>query len=180
MLTRFSTVQERFERTGFGKFVISFVAVAIILIGLTWSIPNSPIKQWAIPFVRPVAIAGGLDQSWSVFAPDPPRSLNTFEVHVLMADQTMRPWNVPRGNPIWGHYDWYRFQKLKEWILTPNSGINMGDFIHWVVREVTYPGESPVLVELVSKVESLPPPGTDVAPTEEFHVLYQEILAGRP
>ena len=168
------------ERSTAGKTLISVVAVGIILIGLIWSMPESPIKRSVVPLVRPAAIATGLDQSWSVFAPDPPRSLNTFEIHVLMDDQSMRPWTVPRGNPIWGHYSWYRFQKLKEWVLMPNSGINMGDFVHWVVREVTEPGEKPVLVELVSKVESLPPPGSDAEPTVEFHLLYQEILAGRP
>lgn len=178
--SRLAGVQERVEQTTVGKTLISVLAVGAILIGVVWSLPESPIKRSVVPLVRPAAIVTGLDQAWSVFAPDPPRTLNTFEIHVVMEDQSMRPWTVPHGHPIYGQYSWYRFQKLKEWILAPNSGVNVNDFVHWVVRQVTEPGEKPVFVELVSRVEALPPPGTDTEPVVEFHVVYQEYLAGRP
>ena len=173
--------QERIESSLGGEIVISGVVVLIVLIGVVWSMPNSAIQRSMAPPLRPAAFALGLDQDWGVFAPGPPVSATTIEVRVRVdEDATRRVWRPPHGNAVYGQYSWYRWQKLKEWALAPSSGLDLPDFAHWVVRDVTRPTEHPTYVEVVERVDTLPPPGSSAASTRSFRLVYREQLAGRP
>lgn len=174
-------VQERLEDSVAGEAIISVVVVMVLLIGVVWSLPSSTIQRSIAPALRPVALASGLDQDWGMFAPGPPRSATTIEVHVLVdGDAKRRTWRPPRGNPVYGQYSWYRWQKLKEWVASPTSELDRSDFVHWVVRDVTRPTERPTYVEVVERIEPLPPPGSATPSKRSYRLIYSERLSGRP
>jgi hypothetical protein len=174
-------IQERFEASVAGQAFISAIVVMILLIGVVWSLPASTIQRSVAPPLRPAALALGLDQDWGVFAPGPPLAATTIEVHVLVeGDAARRTWRPPHGNPVYGQYSWYRWQKFKEWVLVPSSGLDLPDFAHWVVRDVTRSTEHPTYVEVVERVDTLPPPGSSAASKRFHRVVYSEHLSGRP
>ena len=174
-------IQERLESSVAGEAVVSGIVVMVLLIGVVWSLPSSTIQRSITPSIRPAALAFGLDQSWGVFAPNPPRSATAIEVHVLVdEDATQRTWRPPHGNSVYGQYSWYRWQKLKESVLNPASGFDRSDFVHWVVREITDPNEHPTYVEVVERIDTLPPPGSSAPSKRSFKLVYSERLSGRP
>lgn len=175
------SIQERLEGSVVGEAIISVIVVTVLLIGVVWSLPNSYVQRSLAPSLRPVAVASGLDQDWGVFAPGPPLSATTIEVHVLVdGTAKRRTWRPPRGNPVYGQYSWYRWHKLKEWVASPSSELNRSDFVHWVVREVTRTTERPTYVEVVERIDTLPPPGSSAPSKRSYRLVYSERLAGRP
>ena len=175
------SIQERLEGSVVGEAIISVVVVTVLLIGVVWSLPSSSIQRSLAPSLRPVVLASGLDQDWGMFAPGPPLSATTIEVHVLVdGDATRRTWRPPRGNAFYGQYSWYRWQKLKEWVASPSSEVDRSDFVHWVVREVTRPTERPTYVEVVERIDTLPPPGSSAPSKRSYRLVYSERLSGRP
>ena len=151
-----STAQERFERTPFGEVLISSLVSMILLVAVVWSGPDSALRRAAILPLEPVALAGGLDQAWYMFAPDPYRQLQTVEVHVTTSGGDQRVWTFPHGN-VFGQVSWYRWHKLKE--QTVENPSVRADLARWAARQVVEPSEYPARVTLILTTESFPPPG---------------------
>lgn len=174
-------LQERLESSVAGEAVVSGIVVMVMLIGVVWALPDSAIQRGIAPSVRPAALALGLDQNWRVFAPNPPRSATAIEVNVrVRGEATPRTWRPPHGNGIYGQYSWYRWQKLKESVLNPASGLDRSAFAHWVVREITGPNDYPTYVEVIERTHTLPPPGSSADAQRSRQLVYSEELAGRP
>jgi hypothetical protein len=169
-------VPERAERTLFGQAVISAVVVVALTTGIIWCLPDSTLKRKLQPVVSPVAMAAGLDQYWGVFAPNPPRQVETIEVHVMFPDGRDLVWSITRGDPLIGQYSWYHWQKLKE-NLVRYPGIRPS-FCRWVAGEVAGSGLPPNRVVMVLRTVTLPPPGTTVAARSTSRVLYDGVLTG--
>jgi hypothetical protein len=168
-------VPERAERTLFGQAVISAVVVILLTTGVVWCLPGSILKRKLEPVVSPVAITVGLDQYWGVFAPNPPRQVETIEVHVMFPDgRDLLSRVAPRGEPLIGQYSWYHWQKLKE-NLVRNPGLRPS-FCRWVARQVAGSGSAPNRVVMVLRTVTLPPPGTAVAAQTSATVLYDGML----
>ena len=157
---------------------VSGLVALVLLIGVVWNLPSSPIQQTIAAGLQPVALGTGLDQRWQMYAPDPIRRIETVEVHVTMADGGDRMWTNPRGDPVIGPFTWYRWQKLKE-NLVRQPAIR-ADVAHWVVRELTRPGEVVQRVQMILRTEDLMPPGHDAPGAIGTETLYDEHLAGRP
>jgi hypothetical protein len=169
-----STALERFERTPFGEVLISTLVSMILLIAVVWSSPDSAIRRAAIPALEPMAIAGGLDQAWYMFAPDPFRQLQTVEVHVTTSSGDQRVWTFPHGN-VFGQVSWYRWHKLKEQSVQ-NPDVR-ADLARWAARQVVDPSEYPARVTLILTTESFPPPGARDPQVETgTETLYTETL----
>lgn len=155
---------------------ISAMIVVILAVGVTYSLPASAIRQVLSPILEPVAITFGLDQNWSLFAPSPPQRQEDIEVHVTMADGIDKVWTLPQRNPIFGVAFLHRWRKFKESLLT-TPGIR-SDFAHWVVRELTEPGERAVRVEMLLHTEEMSPPPVRGPGQTAVQTLYVENLAG--
>jgi hypothetical protein len=177
-VAKLSELGERFERSATGEALISAMVAVVVLIGVVWNLPVSNIKQTITPTLRPIAAATGLQQSWSMYAPEPISSLEDLQVRVRMADGSERTWSWQRGDRLIGPFAWYRWQKLKEQsIRNPDS---RAGFAHWVVRQITTPAERPVRVQMLFRKELLPRPGKDGPTTVTVKNLYDEPLNGRP
>jgi hypothetical protein len=180
-LRELATLQQRFEASAVGKAVISGLIVVIVLVGVVWNLPDSPIKRLLSPVAKPVAVPTGLDQGWAMYAPNPSRRVDTVEVQVTMANGENRVWTMQPGARGISEFGWDRWMVMRySAVLDANV---RPDLARWVAREVTGPGEQAVSVSMVLRTETLQAPDE---PTPEggrrgnaTKVLYQENLAGQ-
>jgi hypothetical protein len=170
---KLSGLQQRFERSGAGKIVISVFVALFVLVGVLWNIPDSPIRRSLVPALTPVAAPIGLDQFWGMYG-NPSKRAETIEVQVKMADGAIRVWTMEPGAPGMGWWD--RWIMIRRAVMTDASV--RPQVAHWVVRQITRPGERPVAVAVVLKVQTLTAPGEEGASTGKpaTKVLYQELL----
>ena len=157
-----SALGVRFERSAAGECLISVLVCVVVLIGVAWNLPQSYLKRTLVEPLRPVAESTGLQQKWSMYAPDPIAERETLEVRVTMAGKGDRTWTVRPGDPVIASLRWYHWQKLKEQLIRNRDAIP--EFAHWVIRELTEPGDRPEHVEVLVRSEPLRPPG-DGRPT---------------
>jgi hypothetical protein len=172
-----STLQQRFEDSRAGKVVISVLVAVIMVVGVVWNIPDSPIRNALKPVVEPVAAPVGLDQYWAMYA-TPSKRVEAVEVEVKMANGETRVWHMQPGERGMGWWD--RWIMLRRAVMYDASV--RPQVARWVVREVTAPTERAVAVAIVLRVENLSPPGEKDAAggKSAMKILYQEALAGRP
>jgi hypothetical protein len=173
-----STIGQRLETSAIGEAVISALVCVVVLIGVVWNLPDSEVKRTLTPTLTPIAEATGLNQVWTMYAPEPISQLETVRVHVTMADGADRVWTIHKGDLVIGPFAWYRWQKLKEQTIRDRD--SRAGIAHWVVRELTNPSEHPIRVQMAFRTEDLPPPGTDGPRTTHVETLYNEDLTGRP
>ena len=147
-MKKLSTIGQRFERSRVGELAISVLVLAVLAIGVVWSMPDAPIKRVLTPGLQPVATATGLEQDWRMYAPEPLQRVEYVEVRVTMADGAQRVWTNPHGDRVIGAFGWYRWQKLKENIVV-EPDIRAG-LAHWVVRQLTRPKERAARVQMTS------------------------------
>lgn len=161
-----------------GEGAISAMIAVVLLIGVVWNLPDSAIKRVLVSPLEPIAVSTGLDQYWTMYAPDPPQRLEKLEVHVTMADGSDRVWTIAPRDRIVGVGAHHRWRKLKE-SLASEPQIRAG-WAHWVVRQLTGPSERPVRVRMILKTQVLPPPGVSGRGEAGTEPLYDENLAGTP
>ncbi|MCP9272022.1 hypothetical protein [Mycolicibacterium arenosum] len=153
--------------------VSGFIIIALI-VAAVWSIPDSPIKRALNPSLLPVARATGLDQSWRMFSPDPPRAVSEIETYVQFDSGLRRVWTFDRDRDILGSFHYDRWRKLKEQLL--NEAQLRPAFAMWVVRQLTQPGEKPLRVWMVRDTRTTPAPGADGPNKRERKLLYDRIF----
>jgi hypothetical protein len=91
-----------------------------------------------------------------------------------MANGADKVWTVPRRNRIMGVAFSHRWRKFKEALMT-NAEIRP-DFAHWVVRQLSGPGDHPVRVDMLLRTQQLPPPGVEGRGQVGLETLYSENL----
>ncbi len=171
---KLSTLQQRFEESRVGKVVISGLVAVIVVVGVVWNIPDSPIKRSLVPLVEPVAAPAGLDQYWGMYG-TPSKRVEAVEVHVRMANGETRVWTMQPGERGVGWWD--RWIMLRRAVMVDASV--RPQVARWVAREITAPNERAVAVAVVLRTENLSQPGEAAGSGKSaMKVLYQEALAG--
>lgn len=165
-----SALGVRFERSAVGECLISVLVCVVVLIAVAWNLPASYLKRSLIEPLRPVAESTGLQQKWSMYAPDPLSARETVEVRVTMTGQGDKTWTFQPGDPVIGSFRWYHWQKLKEQLIRKPEATP--EFARWVVSELTAPGDRPEHVEVLLLSEALRPPGDDRPTASTVRTLY--------
>jgi len=153
-------LQERIEATRAGRVVISAVIVVLLLAVVIGNLPDSALQRDASPYARPLLLATGLDQSWSVFAPDPRSQVIDLQALVGLSDGTGEIWRIPTGGPFVGAYWDYRWRKFEEQLIADAHSELWPAFAGWVAARGD--GRSRVTVsrvELVRRFYDLNAPG---------------------
>lgn len=179
MTATWSAVQRRagaLNSSGIREIAVSAMIVVILAIGVVWNLPDAAITRAASPLLLPIALPLGLDQNWSMYAPDPPQRQESVEVHIAMADGSDKVWTPPRLNPVFGVAFSHRWRGFKERLVTQPQ--IRPDFVRWVVRDLTGPDDRPVHVEMLLRTEELPPPGVSKPGRTTVQILYSENLTG--
>lgn len=149
-------VQERLESNVAGRILLSILIVVILAGVVVWNLPGSDLGRRSQYRLKPLVNAAGLDQTWAVFAPDPPRQELELEARIAYVDGTERIWRVPTGDPVVGAYRDYRWLKWAEWMTGGTQVQLMKPAALWIVREERRAGRQPVAVTLVRQVFDLP------------------------
>ena len=170
------SLQQRFEESSVGVWVISAIIVVILGVQVIWSVPDSPIRRALLNIAEP-ANALDINVQWAMFR-DLNRRVEDFEVQVTMADGSTRTWKrVPRS-PL------EKIVLPDRWDLMTYQAIHQQDgrkeFARWVVKEVTGPSDRPVKVVMMFHFRVLPLPGEPSKGQTGTKVLYEEALTGRP
>jgi hypothetical protein len=149
-------VQERLESSVAGRILLSILIVVLLVAVVVWNLPDSDLGRRSQFRLKPVVNAAGLDQTWAVFAPDPPRQEFELEARIAYVDGTERVWRVPTGNPVLGAYRDYRWLKWAEWMTGGTQVQLMKPAAVWIAREERLAGRRPVSVTLLRQVSDLP------------------------
>ena len=169
-----SALGVRFERSAAGECLVSGLVCVVVLIAGAWNLPDSYLKRSLVEALRPVAESTGLQQKWSMYAPDPISVLETIEVRVTMADGGDRTWTFRPGDPVIASFRWYHWQKLKEQLIRNRDAVP--EFAQWAVRELTAPEDRPAHVEVLVRSEPLRTPGDDRPTDITVRTLYSSDL----
>jgi hypothetical protein len=173
---KLSGLQQSFEESRTGQILISGLVATIVLVGVAWNLPESPIKSSLAPLVKPATVVN-LNQPWSVYAPSPKTRLETVEVHVTMADGAKRVWTLEPGTLVDRLFASSHWQRLMEYSVL-NGDIRPG-VSRWAARQVTGPSERAVHVAMILWTKPLSPPGEEASQATATKVLYEADLTGQ-
>ena len=154
-------LQEKFESLPVGRALISGALIFIIASLVAANIPDtSYVQRKLTTIVQPVRDGVGLDQTWSVFAPEPRRQTFALEARIQYSDGTKETWTVPTGDPFIAEYRVYHWQKWSEYARADDTSWLWEPFAVWVARTHNSAARHPVEVTLVRGWYDLKPPGS--------------------
>jgi hypothetical protein len=144
------------------RMIITIFVIITVGAVLAQNMPDSAIKAGLMDVARPYLKATGLDQSWSIFSPNPRRESAFVIARVERADGSIASRSVPTGiGP--SQYWRYRWQKYEETLSEPGGRMLWRPYAEWVVDQDQREGGVPVRVTLVRRVSKIPPPGADTS-----------------
>lgn len=148
-----------FAGTSSGRVVASIVLGLLTVAVVVWNLPSSALRSELRPGVRPVMHALALDQSWSVFAPDPTTTSIAVEAQVTLADGRVERFVFPEGDDFVGAYREYRWRKWERRVRLDDRSELWLPTAEWVARQF----DEPVMrVVLVRRFSETPEPGSGV------------------
>ncbi|MEM7284965.1 MAG: hypothetical protein AAF480_01315 [Actinomycetota bacterium] len=169
---------ERHDR-GYGWFHDSFAGRLLLtgvfaFLGYTlvvWNLPSSELRSELRPGLRPVVNAVAIDQSWSVFAPNPTTVSLAVEADVHLSSGEVIRHRFPHGDDFIGAYREYRWRKWERRIRLDRNDHLWRPTAQWVAAQ--YEDVGPVRrVVLIRTFSETPEPGTGadrVWETVEFY-----------
>jgi hypothetical protein len=171
------TLQQRFEESRIGMWIVSAIIVVIVGVQVVWSVPDSPIRRGLMPIVEPANVVG-INIPWAMFSGNPTPRIEDFEVEVTMADGSTRTWKLHPRSRLEKVFLPNRWEGLRDQAMRQQDGRR--DFARWVVREVTGPSERPVKVVMMFHFKALMRPGQQTLGQIGTKILYEEVLTERP
>ena len=140
-----------------GRVVLSAILAFIVIALVVWNLPDSAIRDELRPGVRPAVNALALDQSWSVFAPDPTTMSFAVEADVYLADGTRVRYTFPHGDDVVGAYREYRWRKWERRIRLDRNDHLWPETASWVRDQFD---DDVTKVVLIRRFSETPEPGT--------------------
>lgn len=173
-------MQERLESTTLGRTVVTAFVVVALAGALVMNLPESELRARILRTARPVFNAMGLEQTWSMFSPDPRPFALDLRARVTYADGGGAEWRVPRGGTglgdrTLGAYRSYHWQKWMEWARSDEHADLWEPTARWVARRYARAGRIPVRVVLVRRFYDIPEPGAERPPWKEFEYFTYEV-----
>jgi hypothetical protein len=147
-----------FAGTPSGRVLASAVLGFLVYALVVWNLPSSELRDELRPGVRPVMYAMALDQSWSVFAPNPTTTSIAVEADVVFADGHVERFVFPDGDDVLGAYREYRWRKWERRVRLDDRSELWRPTAEWVARQFDEPVASVVLIRRFSET---PEPGSD-------------------
>jgi len=150
-------IRVQLERSLAGRVVLTVVMAVLLASLVLWNLPNGKPRQEARDLVRPVLLPLGLDQDWSVFAPNPRAFSVGFLATVTYEDGRQRTWRPPETGLWLAPFRTYRWQKYNERVRADDfSGIWL-DAARYVARDA---GPGVVTVQLLREFRPVVVPGS--------------------
>ena len=152
-------------------FITLFVAWWIVAT-IGWSMPpGSHLRTKVVEAVEPGVHAFGLDQSWVVFSPNPPREVVMVQATVTFADGSVATWQPPREDPFIGHFNGYHWQKWEERVRLDENADMWPATAAYIADDFSDQG-TVVSVVLSRRWYQMPPVGDHSPPVWESYDFY--------
>ena len=154
-----SDPQQRIEATAFGRGAISAFIAVTLAFSVATNLPSSQLRQDLMRPGQPYLNALGLDQNWSVFAPDPRRTVIDLRAIVRFDDGSKAVWRIPENDPVVGGLRDYRWRKWMENAIQDGNEVLWRPAALWAAKHVHRRRHGVVEVRLVRRLADLLPPG---------------------
>lgn len=158
-LQRWSDLQARVESSEFGRGIVSAFVVATLIVVIATNLPVSPLRSTLMGPGQPYLGALGLDQNWSVYAPEPRRQSVDLRGLVRYDDGSTGVWRIPTGDPILGGFRDYRWRKWMENLVSDANSQLWRPAAIWISTQTARRGRRVVQVILERRLATLQPPG---------------------
>lgn len=176
--------QQRLEESSFGRGLLSSLIVITLIAIVAINLPQSDLRRQLLRPGQPYLNALGLDQNWSLFAPDPRRVVLDVSATVSYDDGRTAPWTFPHDDALIGTYRDYRWRKWEENLISPDNSLALWrSAALWAAGQEERPGHAITTVSLIERFAALAPPGVtpSVGPTQQqvFYTLRLPIPRAR-
>ena len=151
---------QRIEGNPTGRVFISALLIVALVAIIVSNLPASALRRSALPAVKPVLDATGLNQNWNLFAPNPRRSTLRLEARIDYADGTSSVWRTPISDPFVGTYRAFRWRKWASYVLSSSRRQLWPAAAAWLAKIHTRAGKVPVKVTLFRQFFFAPTPGS--------------------
>jgi hypothetical protein len=148
---------ERFEQHPAVQGVLSVAMVALVGLLLLWNLPAGRPHDAVRPVVAPVVQALGLEQDWSLFAPEPRGFGLSVYATVTHADGRTERWVPPHNGLLLAPYRTYRWQKYVERLRADDYSGLWEPTARWIARQS---GSDVTKVVLTRTFQDVQSPGT--------------------
>jgi predicted DCC family thiol-disulfide oxidoreductase YuxK len=152
--------QQRFEQSPFGRGALSTVIVVSLIAIVAINLPGSDLRRQLLRPGQPYLNALGLDQNWSLFAPNPRRVVIDVSAAVTYDDGRVGQWTFPHDGALIGTYRDYRWRKWAENLISPDNAVLWRGAALWAASHESRVGHAVQQVALVERWAPLEPPGT--------------------
>jgi hypothetical protein len=153
------SLQERLETTVFGRALISAFLLVTLASIVFANLPQSKLRRDVLRADEYYLNAAGVDQTWSLFAPEPRRQSVALRARVQYANGSTHTWRVPRGDDLIGSYWDYHWQKWLEFVVDDNHADLWKPAAQFIARDCDGPGRRSVRVTLIRTISLNRPPG---------------------
>ena len=153
-------VQDKVESSAIGRAAVSGVIIFILGSLIAANIPSSYLQRKLNTIVQPVRDSVGLDQTWSVFAPEPRQQTFGLGATISYDNGTKEIWSVPTGDPFISEYRTYHWQKWSEYARADDQPALWEPLAIWLARTYDRSNRHPTEVVLTRYWYDLFAPGT--------------------
>lgn len=158
------------------------LVLLVVLVGVVaWNLPASALRARLLGPLHPVVELLGLEQNWSVFAPNPRRLTLGLYALIEHADGSVERWELPtHREPLLSPYRTYRWQKWMEHARADDTSQLWAPTARWLARTHDDPDNPVVRVRLIRRWYDTPPPGTpdQPPPPSEYEYFVLDLEGG--
>lgn len=140
------------------RVVIGIVAAAVMASVIAWNVPDPDVRISLHNRVRPLVYTLGLEQSWALFAPNPPGNSMALVADVHFANGSTERFTFPDGDPLIGALREYRWRKMERRVQGDGYRSQWAPTARWVAGHYD---EAVARVVLIRRLADSPEPGSD-------------------
>lgn len=142
-----------------GRLILTAVFALFVYTIVVWNLPSSEVRGELRPGLRPIVNTLAIDQSWSVFAPNPTTVSLAVEADVYLESGEVIRHRFPHGDDFIGAYREYRWRKWERRIRLDRNDHLWRPTAQWVADR--YEDRGPVArVVLIRIFSDTPEPGS--------------------
>ena len=158
-------LQERIESSELGRIAISAFLVLTLVVIFALNLPwqhQFELKRQLYKVALPYSKATGIQQAWSVFAPDSRYQSIEVRGRITYADGSVAIWRLPSSDRYVGDVRNTRWKKWMEIIYADEQGaVVSSSTALWLARRYARGGRRPVEVAFVRRWKDVSPLGAN-------------------
>ncbi len=143
-----------------GRLLVGILAGLLVFSVVVWNLPAGEVRDDLRADVRPLVRTLGLDQTWSLFSPDPSRTSVDVRAEIHFTDGTVEIDRLPDGDPLIGALREYRWRKYERRLREDDNVRLSIPAAEWFAHRHASPSRPVAQVVFVRRVSTTPDPGS--------------------